>query len=127
MECFHTGKSTAGNIMSGYGKQYQEDGRVYYDLEETADGWHYFGMDWREDGYTFYCDGKVVSRCNKYVSHVPEFILLTTEVQGYRTAKSQKTVLHGGGGEVEKPPFIIQGDFVDDAFIVDFVRVFDRV
>ena len=43
--------------------------------------------------------------------NVPQFILLTTEVQGYR-----KSV-----------PNIISGDFVDDAFIVDFVRVFDKV
>ena len=30
-------------------------------------------------------------------------------------------------GEVEKAPFEIDGEFVDDAFVVDFVRVFDRV
>ena len=44
-------------------------------------------MDWQPDGYVFYCDGKEVSRCNKHVSHVPQFILLTTEVQGYRSVK----------------------------------------
>ena len=45
------------------------------------------------------------------VSHVPQFILLTTEVQGYRSSK----------------PAIIEGEFTDDAFIVDFVRVFDKI
>lgn len=95
--------------MGGYGKQFREDGRVNYDLKETSDGWHYFGMNWQPDGYVFYCDGEEVSRCNANVSHVPQFILLTTEIQGYRINNPKK----------------VEGTFVDDAFIVDFVRVFD--
>ena len=127
MEHFHKGKASTGNIMGGYGQQYQKDGRVRYELKETEGDWHYFGMDWRPDGYVFYCDGEEVSRCNAHVSQVPQFILLTTEVQGYRSVKSGKVKMHGGDGEADTPPFVIKGDFVDDAFIVDFVRVFDRV
>ena len=111
MEHFEKGKAETGNIMSGYGKQFKQEGRVYYDLEETEDGWHYFGMDWQPDGYVFYCDGKEISRCTENISHVPQFILLTTEVQGYRTNNPKK----------------VEGEFIDDAFIVDFVRVFDKV
>lgn len=118
MEHFGNGIATTGNIMNGYGKQFFEEGRVIYDLEEKDnDGWHYFGMDWQPDGYVFYCDGKEVSRCNTHVSHVPEFILLTTEVKGYRNVKQG----------IENAPFIIKDKFEDDAFIVDFVRVFDKV
>lgn len=126
MEYFNDGKATTGNIMGGYGSQFKKDGRVRYDLENTDDGWHYFGMDWRPDGYVFYCYGKEASRCNAHISQIPQFILLTTEVQGYRSVKSGKTKLLNGG-KVETPPFVIKGDFVDDAFIVDFVRVFDRI
>ena len=115
----------------GYGRQFARGGKVKYDLEETEDGWHYFGMDWREDGYTFYCDGKEVMQCTDHVSHVPQFILLTTEVQGYRSGlkgnEEGKYKLLGGGGLVDEPPFKIKDQFVDDAFICDFVRVFDRV
>ena len=113
MECFHENKCTTGNIMGGYADQFREEARVGYDLEETEDGWHYFGMDWQEDGYVFYCDGKEVSRTNQTVSHVPQFILLTTEVQGYR-----KKI---------PAPVKVEGEFIDDAFICDFVRVFDKV
>ena len=67
-------------------------------------------MNWQPDGYVFYWDGEEVSRCNANVSHVPQFILLTTEVQGYRSNNPKK----------------VEGKFVDDAFIVDFVRVFDK-
>lgn len=112
MECFNAGKATTGNIMNGYGKQLCEDGRVKYDLKETADGWHYFGMNWQPEGYTFYCDGEIVSQCSEHVSHVPQFILLTTEIMGYRPGVSSK---------LKK----IEGEPVDDAFIVDFVRVYD--
>jgi hypothetical protein len=113
MEHFKIGEATTGNIMGGYGKQFREEGRVRYEIEE--DGWHYFGMDWQPDGYVFYCDGKEVSRCNKHVSQVPQFILITTEVLGYRLPEKTDS------------PYIIKGDFVDDAFIVDYVRVFDRI
>lgn len=125
MEYFRPGMVTTGNIMGGYGKQFRDEGRVRYELEETEDGWHYFGMDWSPDGYVFYCDGKEVSRCNEHVSQVPQFVLLTTEVQGYRSVKTGKVKLLGGG-EAESFPFEIKGEFEDDAFIVDFVRVFDR-
>ena len=120
MECFRKGEIGTGNNYGGYGAQYKIDGRVAYDLPETEDGWHYFGMDWQPDGYVFYCDGKEVSRCNEHVSHVPQFILLTTEVQGYRWPEARKKK----AGHV---PYEIKGEFVDDAFIVDFVRVFDKI
>jgi beta-glucanase (GH16 family) len=125
MECFKTGTATTGNIMGGYGKQYRDDGRVNYNVEETEDGWHYFGMDWQPDGYVFYCDGKEISRCNEHVSQVPQFILVTTEIQGYRSVKSSK-VKCLNSDEAKEFPFVIKDKFVDDAFIVDFVRVYDR-
>lgn len=111
MECFRVGECTTGNIMGGYGAQFREEGRVKYALDETPDGFHLFGMDWSEEGYVFYCDGKEVSRAAENVSRVPQFILLTTEVQGYRSGK----------------PLRVEGAFRDDAFVVDHVRVFDPV
>ncbi len=127
MECFKPGKATCGNIMGGYAGQCKEDGRVYYDLEETEDGWHTFAVDWTKDGYVFYCDGKEVSRCNKHVSHVPQFILLSTEVVGYRTVKNGTFKWQDEEGNPVQPPYVIQGEYEDDAFIADYVRVFERV
>lgn len=123
MEYFKPGENTSGNIYGGYGHQCREDGRIRYPLEETADGWHYFGLDWREDGYTYYCDGKEMVRCNQAVSHVPQFILLTTEIVGYRTGAPLKV----GERMIDKQAVKVHDGFVDDAFIVDFVRVYDRV
>ena len=125
MEHFHTGEITTGNIYGGYGKQFTEEGRVRYSIEE--DGWHYFGMDWQPDGYVFYCDGKETARCSDHVSHVPQFVLLTTEVQGYRASKKKKKILGPNGEEIEAATYEILDKYEDDAFIVDFVRVYDKV
>ena len=83
------------------------------------------GLLWEPDGYVFYCDGKEVSRASNDVSEVPQFILLTTEIQGYRSSAKKKVLLNGEATEVA--PYEIQEDFVDDAFIVDFVRVYDKI
>lgn len=54
---------------------------------------------------------------------MPQFILLTTEVRGYRRIQQMKA----RGDDLTEAKFAVKGDFVDDAFIVDFVRVFDKV
>ena len=129
MEHFFPEKASSGNIYGGYGKQFKEDGRVKYDLEPTEDGFHRFGLLWTESEYVFYCDGKEVSRCNEAVSQVPEFILLTTEVRGYRNNTPLKVGEHSTNyrsirvGTIER----VSDNFTDDAFIVDYVRVYDEV
>lgn len=109
MEYFNVGKATTGNIMGGYGGRFRQEGRVDYNLKDTADGYHTFGMLWTPDEYVFYCDGEEVSRVTDTVSQVPQFILLTTEIQGWRASK----------------PYPVGEKFTDDCFICDYVRVFD--
>jgi len=128
MEHFFDGEASTGNIFGGYGKQYQKDARVNYKLKETEDGFHTFAMHWTPEEYVFYCDGEEVSRTDKYVWQVPQFILLTTEISGYRAGRPLKV------GEYTKDYRSINigeickrhDGFVDDAFIVDYVRVFDE-
>ena len=104
------------------GNQLRREGSVVTPLEWVL-------LDWQEDGYTFYCDGEVVSKANKAVSAVPQFILLTTEIRGYRAGRPLKVGEHSihyeaiSEGTIER----VRDEFIDDAFVVDFVRVFDRV
>ncbi len=77
------------------------------------DVYHTFGLLWDENGYTFYIDGKEDGHIDQYVSKRPEFILLTTEVNGYRKADHQPT------DEARAA--------VGDTFIVDYVRVFEEI
>ena len=108
---------------SGYGKDHQsaeadvrlvpaENANGQFQLPETEDGWHTFAVDWSKDGYTFYVDGQFDGSIPAPVSHTEQFILLTTEVHGYRHAEHRPT----------KEAY----DAIGDKFIVDYVRVFDR-
>ena len=86
-------------------------------------------MLWTETEYVFYCDGKETARCNKGVSQVPQFVLLTTEVRGYRNRTPLKVGEYSADYKGIRVGTIKRrsNEFVDDAFIVDYVRVFDEV
>ena len=133
MEYFGDHKLTSGNFFGGYGSNLTHDGRVYYDFKgnaldavhETKIGadniypdaekeFHRFGVLWTEDEYVFYYDGKETSRTKTAVSQIPQFILLTTEVKGYRN----------GDGTRHAP---IAEASLNDCFTVDYVRVFDAI
>lgn len=121
MEYFKEGIISSGNYAGGYGRQLKSEGRVAdYKLKETEDGFHTFGLYWSKDEYIFYCDGEVITRATEHVSQVPQFILLTTEVWGYRKWPEQPTPIRIGDERIGE-------GFVDDAFIVDHVRVFEEV
>lgn len=113
MECFTPGEVVSHNAFTGgYGldcKNENVGGVKGLDVDE----YHYFGMLWDENGYTFYIDGKEDGHISNYVSHIPEFILISTEVKGYRY-------------EDHKPT---EAAFksIGDKFYVDHIRVFDKV
>jgi hypothetical protein vspiD_01210 len=117
MECFHPdGRYVVNNHWSGYGPDHQHEGcgpGKGFRLEETPDGFHVFGVDWTPEGYTYYADGKEVLRLNKAVSRTEQFILISTECQGYRWS-------HHHAPELTKA-------CLPDEFVVDYVRVYDEV
>ena len=82
-------------------------------LEETPDGFHVFGLDWSENGYVYYIDGKESWRVDGPVSHREEFILISTECRGYRYS--------------DQPEENLKKAVLPDYFIVDYVRVYDEV
>lgn len=109
IENFGNGQLTSGNIYGGYGKQFKEEARIQYPFEN--DGlFHRVGMEWSADGYVFYFDGKETARSAGPVSHIEQFVLLTTEVQGYRSGK---------------PYTDFTEEDLADCFTADYVRVFD--
>ncbi len=79
----------------------------------STDEFHTFGVLWDETGYTFYIDGVEDGKITENVSHCPEFILISTEVSGYRHA--------------DHKPIPEAYEAVGDTFLVDHVRVFDVV
>ncbi len=135
MEYFGNMRLTSGNFYGGYGADLKKDARVHYDLNGKAysnygsakitdedypalkkaeDEFHRFGLLWTENEYVFYYDGKETGRTQKPISQIPQFILLTTEVKGYRNGNGLK---HSEKAE----------KCLGDSFVVDYVRVFDKV
>lgn len=111
MESFHAGEIVEHYVHSG---GYGLDRQSFFagekmQLDKTV--FHRFGVLWDEDGYTFYVDGIEVGKTNKNPSDCPEFILITTEVNGYRSKEHRPT----------KEAF----DAIGDTFLVDYVRVFE--
>lgn len=137
----HTeGTMGCGCGWNGYGKETKWYGHCWFPYEETEDGWHRYGVDWSEEGYIFYADGKEVERqmapkCA--VSHVDQFILVSTECHGYHRGFNYGET-HQNGGEragLAGDSNVWQGSPVEelknavlpDCFEVDYVRVFDRI
>ena len=101
------------NHWGGYGDDHQHVGSGERKLEETPDGFHVFGLDWSENGYVYYIDGKESWRVEGPVSRHEQFILVSTECMGYRNS--------------DQPDEKLKKAVLPDYFIVDYVRVYDEV
>ena len=113
MECFEPGLLQYHNVFTGgYGLDMQQIKVGRYDMMDNPDDFHRYGVLWDENGYTFYVDGVEDGHVDKNVSHIPEFILISTEVKGYRYEDHQPV----------KEAYDLIGN---DEFVVDYVRVFD--
>ena len=112
--CFH---------YNGYGADYQgfripdvaKNDNAMLKVDKTQ--FHTFGMLWTSEGYEIYVDGRLRGKNAKAVSHVPEFVLLTTEAKWYRNNRMT------GKGVPELEATAKAGD----EFVVDYVRVYDLV
>jgi len=85
----------------------------------STEEFHTFGLLWEPDGYTVFVDGrqsgfKVGKDGDEAVSETEEFILVSTEIKGFRA-------------NAAPDPEIETAYAAGDAFVVDFVRVFDIV
>ena len=95
-------------------------------LRVGSDDFHLIGMLWEPDGYTVYIDGvqhgpKVGQGEGEAGSHVPEFVLLTTECRPYR----EKRMTAQPDEKLRK--VLDEAVAAQDAFVVDYVRVYDAV
>ena len=120
-------KIVGGNGWNGYGADSKWYGHFAWDYEECEGGWCYYGVDWTPKGYTFYANGKKVGEQNSPVSHVEQFILVSTEPRGYRNVAGNDGGLSEGRREWGKPAPELFDAVLPDFFEVDFVRVYDEV
>ena len=112
MECPRPGYVQGHNAFTGgYGLDMRH--ASIGGMEVDPEAFHTFGVLWDETGYTFYVDGVEDGHIDQHVSQTPEFVLISTEVFGYRNA--------------DHKPVKEAWDAVGDTFVVDYVRVFDAV
>lgn len=111
MESFEPGRVVGHNVFTGgYGQdmRHHRVGGVPA-IDKTV--FHRFGVLFDETGYTFYVDGKEDGKITEDISGHEEFVLISTEVKGYRLP--------------EHVPCKEAFDAIGDTFLVDYVRVFD--
>jgi len=93
----------------GYGKAHRSKGHVSRN-PGVMRGWHTFSLLWTPDEYVFYVDGKERWRTRAGgVCQVPLYLKLSDEIQ-----------FKGWAGDIRKSK-------LPDAFLVDYVRVYDLV
>ena len=116
MENFTRDNKISHNIhWDGYGKNHKSKGSGNRTITDTPDGFHTFGLYWSKKGYVFYVDGKESWRVDGPVSDVEQFILVSTECMGYRD------------GNRNQPSEMLKKALLPDAFVVDYVRVYDEL
>ncbi|MBR4863646.1 MAG: glycoside hydrolase family 16 protein [Oscillospiraceae bacterium] len=115
MECFKPGVVVPHNVFTGgYGLDMQRE-KVGIGAELHDGQFHRFGLLWDETGYEFFIDGQSDGKIETHLSACPEFILISTEVHGYRKDRNNR---------VHVPE---AAENVGDTFLVDYVRVFDKI
>ena len=112
MESFEPGKIVPHNVYTGGYGQDMRNHKVGGRKELDKEIFHRFGLLFDESGYTFYIDGKEDGKITEDISGHDEFILISTEVRGYRLSDHKPC----------KEAF----DAIGDTFLVDYVRVFDK-
>ena len=127
MESFDPGEIIVSAFhMNGYGPDYRSfhipaefDKSPRYtsrfNMAVDTETFHTFGLLWEPDGYSVYVDGRLRGRNGAAVSHIPEFILLSTECKWYRNDRMT------GKGVPELEEAVAAGD----DFVVDYVRVYE--
>ena len=115
LESFSPGRVENHSVFTGgYGLDAKHRGAGgHFDVDK--DEFHTFGLLWLPDKYVFYVDGKEDGVIAENVSDVDQFILISTEVRGYRE-------------EGHRPnPEAYEAARAGDEFLVDYVRVFDII
>ncbi len=105
----------------GYGEEHRSKNDGHWKIDgDPYSEFHTYGVEWNEDGYTFYIDGKRTSHTNfGGASQVPEFMILSVELSGQNGIPQAENFATGSIEDNEGGR-----DFTSE-FIVDYVRVYE--
>jgi len=88
---------------NGYGSAHRQAGTAKT-IPFIGSGFHTFGLLWTAEEYVFFVDGEETWRTKEAVSHIPEYLILSTELTGF-----------GGEHRHENYP---------DSVVFDYVKVY---
>lgn len=98
---------------NGY-KQYHQSVGSGPLLNGRLNGYHTYGLLWTPEEYIFYIDGKETWRTSAAMSHVPEYVILSTEIED-----------KGWAGDIPPDGY---GSFAETRNImyVDYIRIYQK-
>lgn len=111
------GKSVSSAIhINGYGDQHRSKsvGHARVTANDPYEEYNTYGLEWNENEYIFYINGVEAYRTDFGVSKVPEWMILSVEVDGANAEPADGW----SGNAVDKNPE------PPTDFIVDYVRVY---
>ncbi|MCQ2408946.1 MAG: glycoside hydrolase family 16 protein [Clostridia bacterium] len=126
---YHIGDYGA-NYLSG--TSYIDQLLSQEDPVNIFDAWHVFGLDWTENGYDFYLDGKLMWSPNMEgnVSKKDSFLFLSCEIDG-ANGNASKSIFQIGTEPITANPegafptsYTEEGSYISD-FLVDYVKVWE--
>lgn len=88
---------------NGYGENHKRVGTIKK-VKGLHEGFHTFGLEWTDDKYIFYVDGKKTWATRKGISNIEQYIILSADLNGW-------------GGDFSKSTF-------PDQVVYDYVRVY---
>lgn len=108
VDIFEYHKKTSNQIhhnihWNGYGAAHKQSGTKVF-VDNIDKGFHTFGLLWTDEEYVFYVDGKETWRTKDGLSHIKEYMILSTELTGF-----------GGDPKLGTYP---------DSVVFDYVRVY---
>lgn len=110
------GSSVASNIhINGYGEEHRTKSvcRSRVTANDPYEEFNTYGLEWNEKGYIFYINGVEAGRTRFGVSKVPEWMILSVEVDGANGEPADGW--SGAAVDAENPP---------TDFVVDYVRAY---
>lgn len=108
IDIFEYHRKTPGMVYhtlhwDGYEKDHKTTG-VEIPVQGIDEGFHTFGLEWNQNGYIFYVNGKETWKTSEALSHRNQYMILSTELTGF-------------GGDPSEGTF-------PDTVVFDYVRVY---
>ncbi|MDR2773514.1 MAG: glycoside hydrolase family 16 protein [Tannerella sp.] len=98
---------------NGYGEYHKSEGSGEV-MNGRLEGYHTYSLLWTPEEYVFYIDGEKTWSSSGAVSHTPEYVIISTEIEDHGWAGDIST---GGYGTFDKTKNIMY---------VDYVRIFQE-